>query len=42
MKNEEDKMDGLGEELKELEAEMAALAILADAPIVGTIQVPGG
>jgi len=36
-------MEGLGEELDELEAEMAALEMDADAPIaVGTIQVPGG
>ena len=36
-------MEGLGEELDELEAEMAALEMEADAPIaVGKIQAPAG
>ena len=35
-------MEGLGDELDELEAEMAALEMEADAPVaVGAIHVPG-
>ena len=42
VKHAEDQMDGLGEELDELEAEMAALEMEADAPVaVGSISVPG-
>ena len=42
VKHAEDQMEGLGDELDELEAEMAALEMEADAPVaVGTITVPG-